>query len=82
MTTRVPNPAYLDAAVLYGDKELYRRLGKVAEEEGGKELVDKFEIPIRSGKAWVVKKGGSFMSFLISSEVSMLMILDISVHEM
>lgn len=60
MSNRVPNPpAYpaTDSAVLYGDKELYARIGKVAEQEGGKILVEKFEIPIRSGKAWVVKKG-------------------------
>jgi uncharacterized protein YcgI (DUF1989 family) len=60
MTTRVPNPAYpaKDSAVLYGDKALYARIGKIADQDGGKELVDNFEIPIRSGKAWVVKKGG------------------------
>lgn len=59
MSTRVPNPAYpaKDSAVLYGDKDLYAKLGKIAETEGGKSLVEKFEIPIRSGKAWVVKKG-------------------------
>ncbi len=60
MSTRVPNPpAYpaTDSAVLYGNKELYARIGKVAEQEGGKSLVEKFEIPIRSGKAWIVKKG-------------------------
>jgi len=59
MTTRVPEPAYpaKDSAVLYGDKELYARIGKVAEQEGGKQLVESFEIPIRSGKAWVVEKG-------------------------
>ena len=61
MTTssRVPNPAYpaKDSTVLYGDKEVYARLGKIAEGEGGKELVEEFEIPIRSAKAWVVKKG-------------------------
>jgi uncharacterized protein YcgI (DUF1989 family) len=58
MTARIPNPAYKNDAVLYGDKELYARIGKVA--EGGldeKKLVEQFEIPIRSGKAWVVKKG-------------------------
>lgn len=59
MAARVPDPAYpaKDSAVLYGDKELYARIGKVAEGKGGKELVESFEIPIRSGKAWVVKKG-------------------------
>lgn len=59
MTTRVPNPAYpaKDSAVLYGDKELYARIGKIAEQEAGKDLVDNFEIPVRSGKAWVLKKG-------------------------
>jgi hypothetical protein len=59
MTTRVPNPAYpaKDSVVLYGDKDLYARIGKVVGQDGGKELIEKFEIPIRSGKAWVVKKG-------------------------
>jgi hypothetical protein len=59
MAARGPDPAYpaKDSAVLYGDKELYARVGKVAEGKGGKELVDNFEIPIRSGKAWAVKKG-------------------------
>jgi hypothetical protein len=59
MTTRIPQPAYpaKDSKVLYGDKELYQRLGEIAEKEGGKTLVEEFEIPIRSGKAWVVKKG-------------------------
>ncbi len=59
MAARVPDPAYpaKDSAVLYGDKELYARIGKVAEGKDGKELVESFEIPIRSGKAWVVKKG-------------------------
>jgi hypothetical protein len=58
MTARIPDPAYRNDAVLYGDKELYARIGKVA--EGGldeKKLDEQFEIPIRSGKAWVVKKG-------------------------
>ncbi|KAH7330251.1 hypothetical protein BKA65DRAFT_480406 [Rhexocercosporidium sp. MPI-PUGE-AT-0058] len=60
MTARIPNPpAYpsTDSTVLYGDKDLYARIGKVAEQDGGKTLVEQFEIPIRSGKAWVVKKG-------------------------
>lgn len=59
MAARVPDPAYpaKDSAVLYGEKELYARIGKVAAGKGGKELVESFEIPIRSGKAWVVKKG-------------------------
>lgn len=69
MATRRPNPpAYpaTDSAVLYGDKELYARIGKVAEQEGGKTLVEKFEIPIRSGKAWVVTKGYLLASHLVS----------------
>ncbi|CZT48282.1 uncharacterized protein RSE6_08956 [Rhynchosporium secalis] len=60
MSARVPNPpAYpsSDSTVLYGDKDLYTRIGEVAEKEGGKTLVEQFKIPIRSGKAWVVKKG-------------------------
>jgi hypothetical protein len=60
MTTRVPNPAYPaeDSTVLYGEKDLYARISIVAEQDGEKELIEKFEIPIRSGKAWIVKKGG------------------------
>jgi hypothetical protein len=57
MATRVPAPAYQDTGVLYGDKELYTRVGNIAESDDGKILVEEFEIPIRSGKAWVVKKG-------------------------
>ena len=57
MTARIPTPAYQDTGVLYGEKELYARIGKIAEGDGGKKLVEEFEIPIRSGKAWVVKKG-------------------------
>jgi hypothetical protein len=57
MTTRIPTPAYQDTGVLHGDKELYARIGKIAEGDAGKKLVEEFEIPIRSGKAWVVKKG-------------------------
>ena len=65
MATRVPNPAYpaKDSAVLYGDKELYARIGKIAEQNDGKNLIEEFEIPIRSGKVWVVKKGESCASF-------------------
>jgi hypothetical protein len=68
MTARIPNPAYKNDAILYGDKELYARIGKVA--EGGldeKKLVEEFEIPIRSGKAWVVKKGMFVRIFLFGS---------------
>ncbi|CZR60942.1 uncharacterized protein PAC_10838 [Phialocephala subalpina] len=59
MTTRVPEPAYpaRNASALYGDKDLYAKLGEIAEKDGGKALIEEFEIPIRSGKAWVVKKG-------------------------
>lgn len=67
MTTRNPKPAYpaKDSTILYGDKELYAKLGKIAEEDGAKELVEEFEIPIRSGKAWVVKKGRFFFTSLV-----------------
>lgn len=57
MATRIPTPAYQDTGVLYGDKEFYAHIGEIAESDGGKKLVEEFEIPIRSGKAWVVKKG-------------------------
>jgi hypothetical protein len=62
MTLHNPHPAY-DSQVVYGDKELYARLGKIAEEsnEKTKTLVENFDIPIRSGKAWVVKKGMLFL---------------------
>lgn len=55
--SRVPTPAYQDTGVLYGDKDLYARIGKIAQGDEGKKLVEEFEIPIRSGRAWVVKKG-------------------------
>ena len=68
MTARIPNPAYPASAMLYGDRELYARIGKVA---GGrlneKRLVEQIEIPIRSGKAWVVKKGMFARMFLSGS---------------
>jgi len=56
---RIPNPAYpaKDSTILYGDKELYARIGKTAEQDGARKLLDEFEIPIRSGKAWIVPKG-------------------------
>lgn len=62
MAPRVPHPAYpaKDNAILYGDKELYARIGRVADAEEGKELVESFEVPIRSGKAWIVRKGWSW----------------------
>jgi hypothetical protein len=67
MTSSAPKPAYPaeDSSVLYGDTELYARLGKIAEGDSAKEVIEQFEIPIRDGKAWVVKKGGSL--FPISS---------------
>jgi hypothetical protein len=61
MATRIPTPAYQDTGVLYGDKKLYARIGKIAESDAGKMLVEEFEIPIRSGKAWVVKKGKCYV---------------------
>ena len=64
MTSKGPKAAYPaeDSSVLYGDQELYARLGKIAEQADGKrrEVVERFEIPIRSGRAWVVKKGEYF----------------------
>lgn len=58
-TPRVPQPAYpaKNSAVLYGDKELYARIRATATTEGSRQLVEKFEVPIRSGRAWAVKKG-------------------------
>jgi len=56
-----PAPAYdetpKNSAALYGDKALYAKIGAIAEKEDEKTLIERFEIPIRSGKAWVVKKG-------------------------
>ena len=59
MGARVPSPAYpaKDSEILYGDKELYARIAEVADGEVGKKLMERLEIPVRSGKAWVVKKG-------------------------
>jgi uncharacterized protein len=63
MTTKSPTPAYdetpKNSAALYGDKALYAKIGAIAEKENEKTLIEEFEIPIRSGKAWVVKKGMS-----------------------
>jgi hypothetical protein len=58
-TPRNPKPAYpaKDSAVLYGDKALYARIAATAEVKEQRKLVEKFEIPIRSGKAWIVRKG-------------------------
>lgn len=76
MASRNPNPAY-DNQIVYGDKELYARVGRIAEEEAGKgkRLAEKFEIPIRSGKAWVVKKG------VCSAQVSELAVNGVEVHQ-
>ena len=62
MASRInPVPAYQDPGnILSGDKELYARIGKIAE-TGRQVLIKEFEIPIRSGKAWVVKKGASLL---------------------
>ncbi|TVY46348.1 Uncharacterized protein LOCC1_G003611, partial [Lachnellula occidentalis] len=49
------NPA--NSAALYGDKTLYKKIGVLSEDAAQKTLVEEFEIPIRSGRAWVVKKG-------------------------
>jgi len=61
MTTRNPTPSYDEnpgnSAALYGDKALYREIGALSEDADRKTLVEGFEIPIRSGRAWVVKKG-------------------------
>lgn len=56
---RIPEPAYpaKDSTALYGDTKLYGRLGATADETGAREVIENFEIPIRSGKAWVVPKG-------------------------
>lgn len=56
---RNPHPAYppKDTAALYGDKELYRRIAATGTAKNQRILAENFEIPIRSGKAWVVKKG-------------------------
>jgi hypothetical protein len=64
MTSPLPNPspAY-DSEVVYGNKTLYSRLNTLIENyKSGSDTeslveVENFEIPIRSGKAWVVKKG-------------------------
>jgi hypothetical protein len=68
---RNPAPAYpaKDNAVLFGDTALYARLGSLAASNEGKTLVEEFEIPIRSGRAWVVKKGSHSPSLLPPSQV-------------
>lgn len=54
-TARIPTPAYPaeDITILYGDKELYVRIAKTASQEGARRKIQDFDIPIRSGKAWV-----------------------------
>jgi hypothetical protein len=63
MATRVPHAAYPANPAITGDTEFYKTIGKIAEQENGKRLVEKFDIPIRSGKAWVVKKGEYYSKF-------------------
>jgi hypothetical protein len=59
---RNPAPAHpaKDNAVLFGDRSLYERIEKIADGHEGKQMIDEFEIPIRSAKAWTVKKGMRF----------------------
>ena len=54
-----PEPAYPahNRNAVYGDEELYKRIGEIASDKNQKSLISEFEIPIRSGRAWVVKKG-------------------------
>lgn len=56
---RNPEPAYpaKDSRALYGDTELYARLGATAYAQGARQVIEDFEVPIRSGKAWIVPKG-------------------------
>lgn len=70
-TIRNPKPAYpaRDSAVLYGDKELYTRIAATAEVKEQRKLVEKFEIPIRSAKAWIVKKGKQTLHFIVEVEL-------------
>lgn len=55
MPSRNPTPAYqaTKGSILDIDKEFYKKIGS----SGAKELVDAFEIPIRSGRAFVVPSG-------------------------
>ncbi len=55
MATRNPTPAYqaTKGSILNVDKNFYKRIGS----SGARELVDAFEIPIRSGRAFVVPSG-------------------------
>lgn len=71
MATRVPEPAYpaKDSAALYGNRDLYGRIGATASQEGGRKLVEQFEVPIRSGKAWAVKKGKVLHNHDVCNEV-------------
>jgi hypothetical protein len=70
-----PEPAYpaKDSKVLYGDKDLYARLGATAAEEGARVVVEDFEIPIRSGKAWIVPKGKNETSSVFNRYFAFLM---------
>lgn len=60
-TVRNPEPAYPphNRTAIYGDEELYKRLELLSSDPDPtvKTLLQDFEVPIRSGRAWVVKAG-------------------------
>lgn len=49
-----PAPAYDPIPC---NKDFYQTVAKTAENDGARKTVESFVIPIRSGKAWVVKAG-------------------------
>ena len=54
-SVNIPEPAYkaLEGSQLLPDRALYTNIGST----NARELVERFILPIRSGKAWVVPKG-------------------------
>lgn len=58
-TSRNPESAYkaLKGSPLHADRDLYSRIAATAETPNGREMQEKFILPIRSGRAWKVPKG-------------------------
>lgn len=54
-----PTPAYVASpgSILHADRDLYEKIAATAHSSHGRELIEKFVIPIRSGKAWTVPAG-------------------------
>jgi uncharacterized protein len=57
-TTKIPEPAYKASpgSPLHANRELYSRIASTAENQT-RESIQKFTLPIRSGRAWTVPAG-------------------------